>query len=78
MLASGLMSKRRTREQKELSAKKAVLQVQESVGDKKKTRDGLGSDLTRTVIVAILAVSLQLVVAYYLNHGGWKFILERR
>ncbi|HJZ05194.1 hypothetical protein A2634_00300 [Candidatus Amesbacteria bacterium RIFCSPHIGHO2_01_FULL_48_32] len=33
------------------------------------------SDLTRTAVVTILAVVLQLVLFTYLNRGGWSIIL---
>lgn len=78
MLASGLMSKRRTRKEKELAAQRTVLLSQDAPENGPVSRSWLAIDLTRTIIVTILAVITQLAVAYYLNHGGWKFILERR
>lgn len=34
----------------------------------------LKKDLTKTLIVTILAVILQMSLANYLNHGGWNLI----
>jgi len=31
-------------------------------------------DLTRSVIVTILALILQFSFAWWLNHGGWQFV----
>lgn len=31
-------------------------------------------DLTKTLVVTILAIILQMSLAFYLNHGGWKMI----
>jgi hypothetical protein len=34
----------------------------------------IASDLTKTVIVTILALILQIAISIYFSHGGWQFV----
>ncbi len=78
MLASWVMSKRRTLQEKIAAAKNVGVVAISRHGEGEETANWLRTDLTRAIVVTILAVTVQVILAYYLNHGGWKFILEGR
>lgn len=61
MLASRLMSK---------SHNKAAFYEPEI----ELSMEAVKHDLTRSVIVTILALTLQFSLAWWLNHGGWQFV----